>query len=449
MSEVTLREIRRARHRMDDPEVVQRTPVERSRSLSEITGCDVRLKMEHLQRTGSFKTRGAYNKLARLTGGDGTDGKTTEDEADGEQSPERANGEPTPERVVAASAGNHAQGVALAATSFGVDSTIVMPETAPQAKIDATRGYGATVELVGQTFAEAMDHAQSLTDDPDTVFVHAYDDRDVIAGQGTLGLELLDQLDDIDAVIVPIGGGGLISGVATAIGEVAPEIEIIGVQAAGAATVPDSLDAGEPVEEEDPDTIADGIATGGISELTFEHIEKYVDTVCTVTDNEIAWAVLTLLERAKQLVEGAGAVSVAALRSSELDLSGKRVVPLLCGGNIDVNTLQEVLTRAQRQRSQQLRLRVRIEDRPGRLEEISSCIAEHGGNVRSVRHDRAVEELSIGEAYLIFEVVTAGREHAENIVSSIESAGYEVERAGGRNGRPEDHRAAHSQGGAE
>ncbi|MFB6177551.1 MAG: threonine/serine dehydratase, partial [Halobaculum sp.] len=277
MGTVTLSAVRAARDRMDDPEVVQRTPVERSRTLSRLCGGDVQLKMEHLQRTGSFKTRGAYNKLAQLSSDD------------------------PPERVVAASAGNHAQGVALAATSFGVDSTIVMPETAPQAKIDATRGYGATVELVGQQFSDALAHAESLADDPDTTFVHAYDDRDVIAGQGTLGLELLDQIDDIDTLLVPVGGGGLISGVATAVGEVAPEVEIVGVQAEGAATVPESLDAGEPVAEEDPDTIADGIATGGISELTLAHIEQYVDRVVTVSDDDIAWAVLTLLERAKQL----------------------------------------------------------------------------------------------------------------------------------------------------
>lgn len=404
MGTVTLSAVRAARDRMDDPEVVQRTPVERSRTLSRICGGDVHLKMEHLQRTGSFKTRGAYNKLAQLC----------------RESP--------PQRVVAASAGNHAQGVALAATAFDVDSTIVMPRTAPQAKVDATRDYGATVELVGQQFTDALAHAESLAETPETTFVHAYDDRDVIAGQGTLGLELLEQIDDIDTLLVPIGGGGLISGVATAVGEIAPAVEIVGVQAEGAATVPDSLDAGKPVADDDPETIADGIATGSISDLTLDHVEEYVDRVVTVSDDDIAWAVLTLLERAKQLVEGAGAVTVAALRDCEFDGANPRVVPLLCGGNIDVNTLQEVLTRARRDRNQRLRLRIRIDDRPGRLAEISDRIAEHGGNVRSVRHDRAVEELAIGEAYLVFEVETAGREHAQNVVTAISDAGYEVDR---------------------
>jgi threonine dehydratase len=404
MTAVTLADVRAAFERMDDPDVVCETPLEVSRSLSDVCGGDVHLKMEHLQRTGSFKTRGAYNKLSQLAEAGETD------------------------HVVAASAGNHAQGVALAATTFDIPSTIVMPKDAPQTKVDATRGYGADVELVGRTFQAALEHAKTLADDPATTFVHAYDDPAIVAGQGTLGLELLDQVADLDTVVVPIGGGGLIGGVATAIKSQRPDVRVVGVQAADAATVPASLDKGIPVSHDDPNTIADGIATGGISELTLGLIEEHVDDVVTVSDDDIARATLLLLERAKQLVEGAGAASVAALLSEDLDVEGERVVPILGGGNIDMAALQEVISHALADRSQLLTLRIRIDDRPGKLAEISEVIADHGGNVRTVRHDRTVEDLSVGEAYLVFQVVASGAEHASDIVSSIEDAGYPVER---------------------
>jgi threonine dehydratase len=361
--------------------------------------------MEHLQRTGSFKTRGAHNKVSLLA----------EDEA-------------FSGRVVAASAGNHAQGVALAATTNGIESTIVMPETAPQAKVDATRSYGADVELVGQTFQEAVSHARALETEHGWEFVHAYDDPAIVAGQGTLGLELYEQFPDVDTVVAPIGGGGLISGVATAIKERDPGVRIVGVQAEHAATVPQSLQKGEPVGNDDPQTIADGIATGGICELTYEHIDAYVDEVVTVSDDRIAQAILLLLERAKQLVEGAGAVSTAALLSDDLDVAGETVIPLLCGGNIDVSALQEVLTHAQAARHQLLHLRVRIQDRPGKMAEVSRVLADQGANIRSVRHERAVDDLGVGEAYLMFRVEAAGREHADQLLAGIRDAGYDVER---------------------
>lgn len=400
---VTLDDIRAARERLDDPSVARTTPVDTSRSLSKMAGATVVLKMEHLQRTGSFKTRGAYNKLSQV-------------------SPE------TVERVVAASAGNHAQGVALAATTVGLPSTIVMPRNAPQAKVDATRSYGADVELTGNDFREAMGHAKELVAHSDALFVHAYDDPEIVAGQGTLGLEIDEQIPDLDTVIVPIGGGGLIGGISTALAGVAPEVRVVGVQAAGAATVPASLDKGMPVTIDDADTIADGIATGGISELTLALIRKHVDTVVTVTDGEIARTILLLLERAKQLVEGAGAASVAALLSDDLDVSGETVVPLLGGGNIDPPRLQEVLDHAMTDRVQLLRLRVRIEDEPGKMADISQRIAAQGANIREVRHERAVDDLAVGEAYLVFEVITSGRGQAENAVEAIREGGYEVER---------------------
>jgi len=401
---VTLADIEAARDRFDDPAIVRQTPIETSRSLSQMSGGDVHLKMEHLQRTGSFKTRGAYNKLKQ----------------------EAAAG--SDKHVVAASAGNHAQGVALAATTVGLESTIVMPENAPQAKIDATRSYGATVELHGANFGEAMAHAKAMAEEPGMLFVHAYDDPDIVAGQGTLGLEIYEQVPDVDTVIVPIGGGGLIGGISTALKALDDSVRVIGVQAELASTVHESLRKGMPVDEESPKTIADGIATGSISELTLGLIEEHVDEVVTVSDDQIARAILTVLERAKQLVEGAGAASVAAMLSDEVDVDGETVVPLLCGGNIDMSMLQTVLTHALTDRNQLLHLRIRIRDQPGEMGKISGIIGEQGANIRTVRHDRAVGDLHVGDAYLVFQVVTSGENHAKSVMESIEEAGYEVER---------------------
>ena len=400
---VTLDDVRAARKRLDDPSVVRETPTDSCHSLSELSGAAAILKMEHLQRTGSFKTRGAYNKLVRAPSG-------------------------AVKRVVAASAGNHAQGVALAATTVGLPSTIVMPRNAPQAKVDATRGYGADVELTGNTFQEAMTRARQLARSDDVLFVHAYDDPAIVAGQGTLGFELYEQVPDVDTVVAPIGGGGLIGGIGVALNGIAPGVRVVGVQAEGAATVPRSLAKGAPIPIDHPDTIADGIATGGVSDLTFGLIEDHVDEVLTVTDGEIAGAILLLLERAKQLVEGAGAAPVAALLSDELDVTGETVVPLLCGGNIDPARLQEVLDHAMADRIQLLRLRVRIDDQPGKMADISERIAGQGANIRHVRHERAVHDLDVGEADLVFEVITSGRGQAENTVAVIEEAGYEVKR---------------------
>ncbi|ELZ09902.1 threonine dehydratase [Halovivax asiaticus JCM 14624] len=404
MGDVGLADVRRARERFDDESVVRETPLELNRSLSAMADATVHMKMEHLQRTGSFKTRGAYNKLVQLA--------------------ERGD----VSRVVAASAGNHAQGVAIAATKNDIDSTIVMPRHAPQAKVDATRSYGGDVELEGTDFRAAMAHAQTLTDGDDVEFVHAYDDPAIVAGQGTLGLEIYEALPAVDTVIVPIGGGGLIGGISAALAELDSEIRVVGVQAEAAATVPDSLDKGIPQSIDDAKTIADGIATGGISELTFALIQEHVDEVVTVSDDKIASATLLLLERAKQLVEGAGAASVAALLSADLDVADETVVPVLGGGNIDISMLQTVLDHALTDRDQLLRLRVRIEDQPGKMEAVSGLISDRGANIRTVRHDRAVGNLQVGEAYLVFQIVTSGSEHARTVIEAIEAAGYEVSR---------------------
>jgi threonine dehydratase len=401
---VTFADIEAARERLDDPGVVRETPVDRSTSLEAITGAErVQLKMEHLQWTGSFKTRGAYNKLARLQSRTDLD------------------------RVVAASAGNHAQGVALAATELGIGSTIVMPRTASQAKVEATEGYGADVELVGRDFRAAMEHAREVAADTGAEFVHAFDDPDIVAGQGTLGVEMHEDAPGVDTVIVPIGGGGLISGIATAYAELDPDTRIVGVQAAGAATVADSLRKGHPVTLESVDTIADGIATGGVSELTLSIIEAHVDDVVTVTNSEISDAILLLMERAKQVVEGAGAASVAAVLGDAVDVEGESVMPLLCGGNLDMTLMRTVLVHALTGRKQILRIRVRIRDRPGTLEEIAGLIGDRGANIHAVRHDRAIEDLDVGEAYLVFEVETSGADHSAGIVDAIEDRGYGVE----------------------
>jgi len=401
---VTFADIEAARERLDDPTVVKPTPVDRSTALESTTGAEeVVLKLEHLQWTGSFKTRGAYNRIRAGL-------------AEGHL-----------DAVVAASAGNHAQGVALAATKLGVDATIVMPRMAPQAKVDATRGYGATVELVGKDFQSAMAHAHDVAGETGATFVHAYDDPLIVAGQGTLGVEMYEDAPAIDTVVVPIGGGGLISGIAIAFAELRPETRVVGVQAEGAATVPDSLDKGIPQTLDDVDTIADGIATGGISELTLSIIQEHVDDVVTVSNGEIADAVLLLMERAKQVVEGAGAAAVAALLGDSLDVSGERVMPLLCGGNVDMTMIRTILIHALTRRQQILRLRVRIDDQPGKMAELSAVIADHDANIQTVRHDRAMEDLDVGEAYLIFQVETTGEAHARRIVDHIADHGYSVD----------------------
>jgi threonine dehydratase len=401
---VTFADIEAARERLDDPSVVRETPVDRSTSIEAMTGAErVLLKMEHLQWTGSFKTRGAYNTLARRRSGADVD------------------------RVVAASAGNHAQGVALAATKLGIESTIVMPRTASQAKVEATRGYGAEVELVGRDFQAAMEHARGVAAGTGAEFVHAFDDPDIVAGQGTLGVEMHEDAPDVDTVVVPIGGGGLIGGIATAYAELGPETRVVGVQAAGAATVAESLRKGHPVTLESVDTIADGIATGGVSDLTLSIIDAHVDEVVTVTNSEIADAILLLMERAKQVVEGAGAASVAAVLGDAVDVEEESVMALLCGGNLDMTMMRTVLVHALTGRKQILRIRVRIHDRPGTLAEIAGLIGDRGANIHAVRHDRAIEDLDVGEAYLVFEVETSGAEHSVEIVEAIDQRGYGVE----------------------
>ena len=399
---ISLSDVREARERVDD--VARHTPLERSRTFSEMSGADVHLKLENFQRTGAFKIRGAMNRIATLS------------------ESEREAG------VVTASAGNHAQGVALAADRAGVDATVVMPKFAPVSKVKATRGYGASVRLEGVDYDEAQAYAHQLEREEGRTYVHAFDDPVVMAGQGTLGLEIVDDCPDLDTVVVPIGGGGLISGVAVAIKEQLPDARVVGVQAEGAASAAASLSAGEVTEIDSVDTIADGIATRSVGERTLEVMAEYVDEVVTVDDREIALALTLLLERSKTLVEGAGAVALAAVLSEAFAYDDdETVVAALCGGNIDLNRLGTVIRRGLVQMGRYLKITIDLKDRPGELERVSSIVARTGANVYAVHHDRTSRDVAVNAAELELELETDDADHAADIVDALEADGYVVE----------------------
>lgn len=364
--------------------------------------CEVYLKTENLQVTGSFKLRGAYYKISQLS---------PEEKAKG---------------VIACSAGNHAQGVALAATHNGIDSLICIPATAPISKVEATKHYGAQVCLVPGVYDDAHEKAVQLQKESGRTFIHPFDDPDVIAGQGTIGLEILDQLPDVDAVLVPVGGGGLISGVAFTIKSLRPECKVYGVQAAGAPSMAKSLADGKPEELPEVHTFADGIAVKCPGDLTFDLCSRYVDGVVTVSEDETAAAVLALIEQHKLITEGAGAVSAAAVMAEKFDLKGKKVVCLLSGGNIDVTILSKVINRGLIKAGRSSELNIRLMDRPGELKEISAIIADLGGNVVSVFHDRADEHADVAGCYLRIRMETRNWEHVRQIRAAIASAGYHI-----------------------
>jgi len=380
------------------------TPLERSYSLSAMTDADVHPKYETVQRTGSFKIRGATNRIATLT---------DDQQAAG---------------VVAASAGNHAQGVALAASRMGVDSTIVMPERAPVSKVKATRSYGGNVVLHGEDYDAAAERAHEIAEAEDRTYVPAFDDEMVMAGQGTLGLEIAADCPDVDRVVVAVGGGGLISGVATALTGWDDDVRVIGVQAEGAASLPQSLEAGEIVEREGVETIADGIATRKVGERPFEVIRERVDEVVTVPDSAIAVAVTTLLERTKTLVEGAGAVPVAALLEGAFEYEeGETIVPVLSGGNIDLNVLTTVIMRGLIETGRYLRIRTVLEDRPGALEELVEVISQERANIYAIEHDRASRDIAMDDTVVDLDIETRGSEHVEKLLNSLRGSGYEVD----------------------
>jgi len=398
----TLAEFQEARDRIAS--AISQTPMESSRYLSEILGSPVFLKCENLQRTGSYKIRGASNRLTRLT----------------EEEKERG--------VVAASAGNHAQGVALAARTLGIKATIFMPVGVPLPKLQATKDYGAEVVLRGHTVDEPLRAAAEFARTTGAVFIHPFDHADVVAGQGTVGLEILDQRPDVDTVIVPIGGGGLISGVASAIKQRAAldgrTVRIIGVQALNASAYPISLEKGVPTKITILPTIADGIAVSRPGDLNFEIVKQYVDEVITVTEDDMAQALLVLLERAKLVVEPAGAVGVAAILSGQVKASGTTVV-ILSGGNIDPLMMERVISHGLAASERYLKLRIPLPDRPGQLARVSTIVAESNANVVEVLHTRHGNGLQISQVELELHIETRGPEHAEAVITRLRDEGYE------------------------
>lgn len=361
---------------------------------------DIILKTENLQVTGSFKVRGAAYKISQLS-----------DE-------EKARG------VIACSAGNHAQGVALAATKAGAKSLICLPDNAPISKIEATKKYGADVCLVPGVYDDAYNKALELRDSEGYTFVHPFNDEDVIAGQGTIGLEILEQVPDVDAVIVPVGGGGLISGVAYAIKALNPNVKVYGVQAAGAPSMVNSVKEGKIKRLASVTTIADGIAVKEPGDLTFDLVSQYVDELVTVTDDEVAAAILALIEQQKLCAEGAGAVSVAAAMFNKVPVAGKKVVCLVSGGNIDVTILSRVIDRGLLKSGRTLSIQVNLVDKPGQLQGVANCIADAGGNVTYINHEKATEDMSITDAYLRITMETKNFEHIDEILTALSDNGF-------------------------
>ncbi len=363
---------------------------------------NVYLKTENLQVTGSFKVRGAYYKISQLS------------------EEEKARG------VIACSAGNHAQGVALAAAKSGIPSLICIPDGAPISKVEATKKYGAKVCLVNGVYDDAYNKAREIQEKEGFSFIHPFDDEDVIAGQGSIGLELLDQLPEIDAVIVPVGGGGLIAGVAFAIKSLNPQCKVYGVQASGAPSMYNSLAHHRRETLPSVSTIADGIAVKQPGDLTYQLCEKYVDEIVTVTDDEVSTAILALIEQQKLIAEGAGAVAVAAALFNKVDIKGKNVVCLVSGGNIDVTILSRVITRGLLKAGRSADITVELIDKPGQLRDVSAIIAEMGGNVVAVHHDRSGENTHIDACYLRLVMETKDHEHIRQIRQALTSRGYKI-----------------------
>ena len=377
------------------------TPMEESRWLQAIVGGPVLLKCENLQRTGSFKIRGAYVRLARLS------------------EEERARG------VVAASAGNHAQGVALAAQMLGIKATVYMPEGSAIPKANATRGYGAEVRFFGEYLTQALVAAQAFADETGAVLIHPFDHTDIVAGQGTAGIEILQQAPEAATVLVPTGGGGLLAGIATAIKELRPDVRVVGVQAEEAAAYPESLRLGEPLAVAQMTTMADGIAVARPGDVPFASIQKYVDDIVTVSEDSISRALVMLLERAKMVVEPAGAAAVAAVLDQPEAFATPAVV-VLSGGNVDPLLLGKLIRHGLASGGRYMHLEVHIPDRPGGLAQLLAELAEAGANVLEVAHDRTTTTLNIGEVEVRLQLETRGLPHAESVLTRLRDRGYHV-----------------------
>src|SRR5580700_9124074 len=399
---ISLADIQAARARIRDS--ILFTPAPYSETLSRHADNTLYLKMENLHMTGSFKERGALNRILLMT------------------DDERARG------VITASAGNHAQAVAYHASKRGIRVQICMPVLTPLVKVTATRGYGAEVILYGNNFDEAVDEARRRCDAEGLVFLHAFNDEAVIAGQGTIGLELLEQVPDLEAIVVPIGGGGLISGIACAVKETKPSVRIIGVQAARMPSMLEALKAHQPTTIASNPTIADGIAVRRAGEKTLQLIQKYVDDVVAVEEEEIASGILTLLEREKMLAEGAGAAAVAALLHHKTRLKNKKTVALVCGGNIDVTLLARIIQRGLVKDARLVRMQIHRSDRPGSLHQLTKIIAAHHANIVELQFDRAYYGVSLGDTLIDVTLETRGKDQIERILEALAAAGYKHER---------------------
>ncbi len=399
---ITLADVEAAQERIGD--IARRTPLTHSPMFSTLTGAEIHLKLEMFQRTGAFKIRGAANRIKTLSPS------------------ERSAG------VVTASAGNHAQGVALAASRNDVASTIVMPEYAPVSKVAATEYYGGEVVLHGVDYDEAAARAHEIEHETGRTYLPAFDDSAVMAGQGTIGLEILDEYPAPDAVLVPIGGGGLISGIATAIKGRHPKTRVIGVEAEGAAKAAESLANGVVTQLDEVDTIADGIATRQVGELPFEVIKERVDEIVTVSDSDIAVALVYALERAKILVEGAGAVPLAAVLADVVEYEdGEVLVPVLSGGNIDMNMLTTVILRGLVETGRYLKIRTVLPDRPGALRELTALLAAERANIYAIQHDRTSRDIALNDAEVEIDLETRGHDHGEALLETLAAEGYDVD----------------------
>ena len=398
---LTINDFQAAANRLKS--VIHRVPLATSKTFSDMTGAEVYLKYENQQKTGSFKVRGAYNKIMKRY----------------EEGDLKA--------VVASSAGNHAQGVAFAASRIGVPATICMPRSTPIAKVSATQGYGANVVLHGAIYDEAYAKACEIVETEGAELIHPFDDEYVIAGQGTIALEILSDLPFVDMVLVPAGGGGLVSGVAACIKQINPRIQVIGVQAAGAPAIAENFKKDEVTPSATVHTIADGIAVKNPGKITMEYINQYVDQMVTVTDAEIAGAILLLLERTKQVVEPAGATPLAAILNGKVDIKGKKVCCVLSGGNIDVSFIHKVVAKGLVTRGRHLKFSTVMPDIPGSLERFAHLIAQENANIILFDHDRVHADLDIDAAIVHMVCEVSGKEHGEKLLSTLRAAGYPIE----------------------
>lgn len=398
MPDISIDDVRAAQRALIP--AVRRTPLLVSGTLSKEFSADVRLKTENLQHTGSFKIRGASNRLSRLT------------------EHERARG------VIAASAGNHAQGVAVAATAFGVRATIVMPRTTPLAKIEATRSYGGEVVLLGDSYDDAQREAESMARERGLLTIPAYNDEFIVAGQGTTGVEIVEDMPDVDVVLVPVGGGGLAAGIGVAVKALAPAARVIGVQVDAAPGVRVSLDAGRPTAVAPAPTIAEGIAVGGPGDVTFPLLQRYLDDLVLVDEDDVAQAMVLLMERSKMVVEGAGAVGVAALMANKVEVAGKRVAVLLSGGNVDINMIARVVEHGLSRAGRYMSLSVGVDDKPGQLARLATLLADSGANVMSVAHQRFGIGIAPGRVHVALLLEVRNRAHAGEIASMLQEHGF-------------------------